>query len=240
MPVLLLARGDKEGRELLRKAIEARYGLGAPAIDTLKLHIEGRARTKVGPVTLWVPLESTAYFGFPSRGRFEYAVRAAGVPVRSGLSAFDTEVYLRQQKTGQPEIISEPELVRAARLRLCAAAGMLLTPLALENMEIKATGRRSFEATNLETKDTLHVTLHDDYTLDSVSTSCINPEHDNREQLLTLQSAGGQRIVDDLILPDKVNVLWDNMLEYELTPVKVEANIPLEDAFFRLDTPSHA
>ena len=35
MPVLLLARGDQDSKSLLRRAIEARYGLGPPAIETL-------------------------------------------------------------------------------------------------------------------------------------------------------------------------------------------------------------
>ena len=55
MPVLLLAQGDAEARDLLRKAIEARYGPRPPALDSLKIDFNGRTRIKVGPVMTWVP-----------------------------------------------------------------------------------------------------------------------------------------------------------------------------------------
>ncbi len=63
MPVLLLARGDQESKALLRRAIEARYGLGPPVLETLKLQLKGRARAKVGPVTTWVPLTEVVASG---------------------------------------------------------------------------------------------------------------------------------------------------------------------------------
>lgn len=235
MPVLLLARGDKEGRDLLRKALEARYGLGAPAVETLKIRLEGRSRTKLGPLTMWVPLEATLFFRFPNCARWDYSMRAAGVAMRSGASAFDGTHYRKQHKNGQLEEIAQPEHVRAARIRLTVAAGMLLTPFAQEYIELRATGSRSFEAINITTSDTVHITLHDDFTVDSVSASCLNPEQDFREQLFTLQSFGGQRAVDDFIMPEKISVTWDNVPEYELSPVAVESNPTLDDPFFRLE-----
>jgi hypothetical protein len=240
MPVLLLARGDKEGRDLLRKALEARYGLGAPAVETLKIRFDGRARTKLGPLTMWVPLEATLFFRFPECARWDFSVRAAGVPMRAGVSAFDGTHYRKQQKNGQLDEITQPEHVRAARVRLTVAAGMLLTPFAQEYFELRATGARSFEATNLETADSVHVTLHDDFTVDSVSASCLNPDEEFQEQLFTLQSTGGQQAVDDFIMPEKITVSWDNVPEFEVSPVAVESNPALDEAFFRLETASQA
>ncbi|MCC6805521.1 MAG: hypothetical protein IT319_21755, partial [Anaerolineae bacterium] len=72
MPVLMLARGDQDSKNLLRHAIEARYGLGPPAMDTLKVEMKGRARTKVGPVATWIPVEGAACFRFPHASRWDY------------------------------------------------------------------------------------------------------------------------------------------------------------------------
>lgn len=240
MPVLLLARGDKEGRDLLRKALEARYGLGAPAIETLRIQLSGRALTRLGPLTLWLPLTTTAGFDFPGRCRWDFSIRLAGLPLQVGVNAFDGAVFRRQRRAGQLQVVTQPDQVRSARLRLMVAYGMLLTPLTLENIELKATGRRSFEATNTDCRDSVHVTLHDDYTVDGVSTTCLNPQQDNREQLFTFQSVAGQQAVNDFILPEKICILWDNVPEYEVVPVAVESSPVLDDAFFRLESSSQA
>ena len=42
MPVLLLAQGDPQAKDLLRKAIHARYGLRPPALDSLHINFKGR------------------------------------------------------------------------------------------------------------------------------------------------------------------------------------------------------
>lgn len=236
MPVLLLARGDKEGRDLLRKALEARYGLGAPAIDTLKIQFEGRIRTRLGPITTWVPLETTTYFAFPGRGRWDFSLRAAGVPLRSGANAFDGTAYRKRQRHNDVEIVTDPELVRAARLWLYTASGILLTPLAEQFIELRGTGARSFEAINLETRDSILVTLREDYTVNTVSTTCPNPEQDNREQLFTFQTTDSQVVVNDLMLPAKITTMWDNMEENEVKPMAVELNPPLSNTLFTLES----
>jgi hypothetical protein len=235
MPVLLLARGDKEGRDLLRKALEARYGMGAPAIETLKIEFEGRIRTKLGPITTWVPLECTTYFAFPGRGRWDFNVRAAGVPLRAGANAVDGTIYRKRQRNGEIEVISDPEIARTARLWRYAAAGMLLIPLSQQFVELKGMGERSFEALDLETKDTIRVTLHEDYTVDTVSTRCLNPEQDNQEQLFSFQAEDGQIAVNDFMLPAKITTLWDNVAENEVRPVRVEINPVLNDSVFTLE-----
>ena len=99
MPVLLLARGDQESKALLRRAIEARYGLGPPVLETLKLQMKGRVRAKVGPVTTWIPLEVTAYFKFGFSARWDYTARPVGVAVSSGTEAFDGDNVVSTART---------------------------------------------------------------------------------------------------------------------------------------------
>src|SRR5690349_10616716 len=115
MPVLLLARGDQESRTLLRRALEARYGLGPPAIETLKLQLKGRTRMKIGPVATWVPLEGTAYFKFPFFIRWNFTMRPAGVALSSGEEAFDGEVCRKRHNREAVTAVSNAEQVAAAQ-----------------------------------------------------------------------------------------------------------------------------
>jgi hypothetical protein len=235
MPVLLLARGDKEGRDLLRKALQARYGLGAPALETLIIRLEGRARVKVGPLTTWASLQTALHFAFPGRARWDSTIRALGMTIRTSSSTLEGGTYRKREGNDPVQIIEKPEWVRAARLRLAAATGMLLTPLAEQSIELKATGERSFEAANTETQDTLHVTLHEDYTVDTISTMCLNPDQNFSEQLFSLQASAGQIALNDLMLPGKVAVSWNNVSKYEVAPVAVEMNPTFDDSVFRLE-----
>lgn len=238
MPVLLLARGDKEGRELLRKALQARYGLGAPAIETLILHLDGRARTRVGPLTTWTSTSTTAYFAFPGSARWDTTFRAIGVTLQSSAHAYDGSTY-RHRNGRDPVVTAEnPAHAQSARRWLATAAAMLLTPLAEQFIELKATGERSFDATNLDTGDTLSVSLHEDYTVDTISSRCLNPSQGHAEQLLTFKALDGLTSISDLMLPAKVAIQWGGDTKYEVTPVAVKINPSIDAAIFRLeDTP---
>lgn len=235
MPILLLSRGDKEGRDLLRKALEARYGMNVPAIETLKIDFEGRIRTKLGPISTWVPLETTTYFAFPGRGRWDFNVRAVGVPLKDGSNALDGDVYRKRRRNGDIEVIADPEHVRAARLWRFVAMGMILTPLSQQFIELKGTGERSFLAINLETKETIEVVLNDDFTVSKVFTRSANPAMNFEQQTYTLMAEDGQVAVNDFMLPAKLTRLWDDEEQYEVKPVAVEINPPLSDSIFALE-----
>ena len=124
MPVLLLARGDQDSKMMLRHAIEARYGLGPPAIETLKLQLKGRTRAKIGPVAAWVPLEGTAYFKFPFSIRWNFTMRPGGVALSSGEEAFEklqqhaADVALVDVRMPESDGYRFLELIRAAGLSL--------------------------------------------------------------------------------------------------------------------------
>lgn len=236
MPILLLSRGDKEGRDLLRKALEARYGMSVPAIETLKIDFEGRVRTKVGPISTWVPLATTTYFAFPGRGRWDFSVRAVGVPLRDGSNALDGDIYRKRRRNGEIQIIANPEHVRAARLWRFVAMGMILIPLSQQFIELQGTGERSFRAINLETKDTIEVVLNDDYTVSKVFARSANPAMNFQEQTYILRAEDGQVAVNDFMLPAKLTRLWDDEEQYEVKPVAVEINLPLSDGIFELES----
>ncbi len=235
MPVLLLARGDPPSRTLLRRAIEARYGLGAPALETFKLEVKGRARTRIGPVATWVALEGTSYVKFPFLIRWNFSMRPAGVAITNGALAFDGEIARRRDSKDRVTVVDGAEQTDSMRARLWAVCAALLTPLTEHYVELKTVTERSFEARHVEANIVTWLHLHDDDTLDFTATDCLNPTSGNQE-MFTLQLSEGQNMVGDLMMPGKIAVLWGDQTEIEVTPIKAECNIPLDDSLFRLES----
>jgi hypothetical protein len=234
MPVLLLAHGDQDSKTMLRRAIEARYGLGPPAIETLRLELKGRTRTKLGPVATWMPLEGIAYFKFPLSVRWDFTIRPVGVALNSGVEAFDG-VTCRKRPNREPiAIIDDADHVASVRARLWAISAVLLMPLAEHFVELRGTGERALDAIHTEAGITAHLQLNEDHTLDYAATDCLNPSS-GEMQTYTLHQADGQAIVGDLMLPRKVATFWDDQPEMELSPVTVESNPTLDEGFFRLE-----
>ncbi|HVU10025.1 MAG TPA: hypothetical protein VHD90_02055 [Phototrophicaceae bacterium] len=235
MPVLLLARGDQPSRTLLRRAIEARYGLGAPALETCKLEVKGRARAKIGPVATWVTLEGTSYLKFPFLLRWNFSMRPAGVAITSSALAFDGEVARRRDGKDRVTVVEGAAEAVSMRARLWAVCAALLTPLTEHYVELKTIDARSFEARHTEAKIAARLHLHDDDTLDFTATECLNPASGTQETF-TLQLSDGQTMFGDLMMPRKIAVLWGDQAEIEIAPVKAECNIPLDDSLFRLES----
>ena len=77
-PGLLPGRPDARGRDLLRRAIEARYGFRPPTLETLELTFSGRALTSIGPFKRWLPLSVTLRVKFPFSASGK--AKAAGSP----------------------------------------------------------------------------------------------------------------------------------------------------------------
>jgi hypothetical protein len=234
MPVLLLARGDQESKALLRRAIEARYGLGPPVLETLKLQMKGRVRTRVGPVTTWVPLDVTAHFKFGFSARWDYTARPVGVAVSSGTDAFDgTKLY--QRRGHDPiTVIQDAAQVNAMRARLWVINALMLTPLGDHFVELRATGERSFEATHREMGLTARLQLKEDDTLEYAETESLNPDT-GTPQTYAVRVSEGHSIVSGLILPRKIGFTWDNQVAIEVTPTSAETNLSVDDSMFRLE-----
>lgn len=233
MPVLLLARGDQPGRNLLRRAIEARYGLGPPALDTLQLQLKGRARTKIGPLATWIPLEISAYFKFPLAVRWDYNAHPAGIPIRSGAEAFDGSSYRRRHNHEPVSSLSAADEIASIRARLWAMSALLLTPLGEAYVEVKAVHEQSFDALHTEMGLTARLQLQPDGTLDRVETRCLNPATGTL-QTYSIYALNGQQMVGDLMLPRRMGIAWDRQPAVEFTPVAAAINPPLDETIFRL------
>ena len=62
---------------------------------------------------------------------------------------------------------------------------------------------------------------------------CYNPLTE-REQVYCLRATNGQEMINGLMFPRQIDVLWDDELDLEMTPVSIETNPVLEDSFFRI------
>lgn len=233
MAVLLLAQGDTVSKDLLRRAIEARYGLRPPALDSLKINFNGRARVKIGPVNAWVPVETTAYFDFPKAMRWDFIAKPLRFPVQRGVEAYDGEIY-RTVRGGNPvTLIDEAIQVSAIRKRLWAVASVMLTPLSDLFVKLEATGENSFRAINTQLNDYADVYLRDDGTVDYVTVPCYNPDTET-EQDFIIRLSEEQITVDELPIPAKFTMYWDDAESFEIMPVAIEANPSIPELIFHV------
>jgi hypothetical protein len=233
MPVLLLSYGDPKAKDLLRHAIEARYGVRPPVLESLQLHFKGRARAKVGPVTAWVPVEATAYFHFPNAMRWDFVVKPMGLPVQRGIESFHENIF-RTMRGKSQQTVTDQAQIEYLRRRLWAIAALLLTPLGESFVKLSMNNEgRSFNVTNTQIDDTVSVYLRPDNTVESVQADCLNPDTE-RLQRFMMRLSEKQVEIDELVLPAKIEVFWDDAPTYEIEPTGVTSNPTLASTVFTL------
>ncbi len=230
MPVLLLAQGDPQAKDLLRKAIQARYGLRPPALESLHITFKGRVRAKLGPVNMWVPVEATGRFNFPDKMRWDFVVKAVGVQLNSGTEAFDGTTYHNSRKSKTED---DQQWVESMQHRLWAIAAVMLTPLGEMFVKLKANAIDQLEACNTRFDSAVNLHLRADQTLDYVETTCLNPDTDTRE-IFTLRLSDELVSFGDLILPSKISAFWSNQSYFEIEPMDAAANPTIADDVFAL------
>jgi len=235
VPVLLLAQGDATSKDMLRHAIEARYGLRPPVLESLRIDFKGRVRAKLGPINTWVPVEATAYFNFPTSMRWDFTVKAVGVQIGSGVEAFDGASYRSARGSKATGIITHPDLVSSMQRRLWAIASVLLTPLGEHFVKLQTEGAHVLQVTNTQINASLLLHLRADNTLDYVEIGCLNPDTDKQQQF-TLRLSDEQALVNDLMLPRKISSFWDGDPYFEVEPQKAELNPQIPDTMF---APAH-
>ncbi len=233
MPVLLLCQGEPAAKDLLRKAIEARYGINPPAFEKLQIAFKGRARVDLALMKTWVPVEATASFIMPTHLRWDFVIKPLKLPVRRGVEAFDGQTY-RSGRGSQTEEKTQTDMLTSARGRLWAVAALLLTPLSDYNITLSVCGERCIEAQNTKLQDTVKLHLREDYTIERAEVDCVNPDT-KRTQLHTLQVPQQQIPINELMLPEKVVAYWDDEIAYEMEPVEVLHNPDFNEGIFRLE-----
>jgi hypothetical protein len=239
MPVLLLAYGDPTAKDMLRRAIEARYGTRPLALDSLRIKFSGRARVKVGPMHTWVPVEATASFRFPLAMRWDFNIKPFHLPVQRGTEAFDGAAYRRISGDRKVKEIGDPEHVHSMRRRLWAMAAMLLTPLGSPFVQLSLVDQTRFEATNTELEDTAVITVRADHSLDQVHVRCLNPATEQHQNHI-IRLSEEMLVFGELILPGKISGYWDDTPTFELMPVDAQSNPDIPDHVFTLKATAQA
>jgi len=237
MPVLLLCQGEKPARDLLRRAIEARYGINPPAIEQLQIEFTGRARVKIGPVKTWVPAKATTVFQFPSQFRWAYVIKPLNLPIQRSIDTFDGSRFHSSRQTS--EIVEDPDTIQTMRRRLWAIAALFLTPLSEMHVTLSACGDRCFEARNKQIDDAVRVYLHEDGMLDYVEVTALN-EASGAWQNLRYIVRDGQTAVNGLMLPTRLDIAWDDEIVQQIEPVSAQLNPALTSSLFTLDALSEA
>lgn len=234
MPVLLLAQGDVAAKDMLRRTIEARYGLRPPVIESLHLDFKGRARVKLGPITTWVPVEAAARFLFPTALRWDFTVKPVGVEVQRGVEAFDGAIYRRARGSHTPAVVDDAAQASSMQSRLWAIAAVLLTPLGEEFVRLEVCGDNCLKATNTRFNNVAQLQLRENQMLESVSLRCLNLDND-REQQFVLRLSDEQTALNDLMLPQRISAFWDDEPYFEVQIVRAECNPPIDDSVFTLE-----
>jgi len=233
MPVLLLAKGDAQSKDLLRRAIEARYGFRPPALDSLLVELKGRIHVKNGLVQTWIPVAISVRIKFPLRMRWEHTAKTFGLPLQRNIQAYDGLVY-RRMSGGKPVVIADPQQVASVHQRLWTMCAVVLTPLTEHYVELHGSGDHKLDATNTETDDTARLLLNGASGLAQVETVCYNARAE-KEQTFSLTLSSEQVTLGDLILPRLIVAAWDRVPYLQLQPVNAEMNPELADEIFTLE-----
>jgi hypothetical protein len=235
MPALLLCQGDIDAKKMLRQAIEARYSVSPPAIESLRINFKGRARIKLGPVKTWLPIEAEARFVFPTHLRWDFVVKPLNLPVQRGIEAFDGKTYRMTRGNNPPSEIDQTKVIASARGRLWAMAALLLTPMSDYYIKISLCGENCIEALNTKLNDSVRIYLRSDYSVEYAEVECLNPDT-QKVQKHTLRLEKNQSPIAGLMLPTKVSAYWDDEIYYEMQPVSADLQTVLTDELFTLAT----
>jgi len=232
MSALLLARGDSLAKELLRAAIEARYGVRPPLLDALQLEVKGRMFARLGPVSRWLPFSATLTLKLPLSFHYDYTLRLSGMPLRHSVQAYDGMV-LRREESGEPVVITEQQVIHSVQQRLWAALAVLLVPLTETHVTLHAAGEHLIEATNSDTDDSALIVLDDEYRVESIQSNAYNAQA-GETQVFKLELDPAYVELGGLLLPRSMTCLWDDEPFMEIEPVEATINPALDDALFVL------
>lgn len=228
MPVLLLAQGDPEAKNKLRKAIDLRYGPRPLMVDSLALAYKGRVKTRVGPVSTWAAFEAQSIHRFPQFLRLDWTTRSMGVKSTTTCETFDGEHY-RASKGGVLETVDSAERLRLLRMRIWSLACGMLTPLSDSQITLDNFGDYGFSARHSQINERCTVMLRPDYTVESIELVAVNPRTAAR-QALRIEYSPQLAQFTDCLYPAKFKAFWndDPLYEAVLERLRVNGEIPTE------------
>ena len=227
MSFLSLAKGDPAARDLLQRAVRARYGLRPLPIESARMELAAQRKGWLGlPVKVSVVMS----FVTDSHWRWDEQWRLLGLPINSFSVSYDSGfVYHRKGQT--VERSNDVPVIQNAHRRLWGEASALLTPLTMPGVVLKFVSERIFTASPENNPDiTAEIRLNADDTVDVVRTDGYHPEL-RQVHPLGIRPVGGLQTLDGFTVPKQVTYEWGNLDPQTFTIVKAEANpkIPLTE-----------
>jgi hypothetical protein len=224
MSILLLTQGDQRAKDLLKRAIMARYHTSPLALEALRIDYRGRGNIKIGPVQSWIPLEARLYFRFPDAMRWDYSVRPLGLPLQRGTGSYFNEHFYSQH---HPKPITSNTILEHLRLCIWAMGAVMLTPLSDMSIRVETLSSLSFTVINSVTRDRFEVMLDRDYMVQAIRFSSFNVEEERR-QVITVRPSVEMLLLDGLPIPSHVEVFRNDNLLYKADVVNVVSNPQLD------------
>jgi hypothetical protein len=225
MSFLSLSKGDPAARDLLLRAIRARYGMRPLPIDSVRLEM---LRQDKGPLGLPVKIVISNTFVTASHWRWDEVRKLFGLTIGKFSARFDSSTYYR--KSGKTVTRShDPRVVQGMACRVWLEAAFWLTPLTSPDVTIKAINDCTFRATPKAETEAI-IQLNPDDTVAAVESRCYHPEYE-REMRLAIKPGGGLQAIDGFTIPRHVIMQWDDKPALSFTVTKAEANptLPLNE-----------
>src|SRR5258708_12553436 len=124
MAFLSLSSGDPEARDLLQRAVRARYGLRPVPLDSLRLWLTGQSK---GPLGLPVTRQVTVSYLMPDRWLWDETSTLFGMKRGAVRYGFGKDSFYAQGKAIRAVV--EPQDLPTVRLRPSPHTPLLLIPL---------------------------------------------------------------------------------------------------------------
>ncbi len=229
MAFLSLSRGDPAARELLERAIRARYGLRPPALESRRLWMTGRGKGPLGlPVTV---LTMTAY-ALPNYWRWDQTRKLFGFKISSTSLSFDGTNWYERIK-GNVTVTDDPQTITGARQRLWADIAFSLAPLTMPGTTLKSVDDTTFNVMRDAEPETIAQVRLDNSDAVTVETTYYEP---TLRQMISykLVSQGGLQSLDGFVVSKQIAYQWDNRQSEVFNVVKAEANPTILPAEFIL------
>jgi hypothetical protein len=229
MAFLSLSRGDPAARELLERAIRARYGLRPPALDSRRLWLKGRAK---GPLGLPASVLLTVSYALPNFWRWDQTRKFLGITLDTTSASFGGTNYYERVK-GNVTVTDDPRTVAGARQRLWAEIVFSLTPLTMPGTTLKSVDDTTFQALRDSEPETVATVRLDSNDMVTVETTYFQPTLQQMTSL-KLVSQGGLQTLEGYVVPKQIVYQWGDGTVNDFTVIKAEANPKISPAEFVL------
>ena len=233
MSFLSLSTGDPAARDLLERAIRARYGLRPVPVESLRLWL---SRPDKGPLGLPVQMHRTLSYTGATHWRQDDISKLFGLTIRRFTTSFEPLAYYEQNGQNVRRL-DDSDVRRASRRFLWSHIAFMLTPLTMEGVTVNFVNETSFQA--IRDADTTAVAT---ISLDANDAVTVESEayHPTTEKVtkFKLYGQGALRVLEGLTVPTQLVYQWGTEQPEAFTVTKVEVNPHLPKSQFALDEPA--